>query len=251
MRIKGIYNYIIHILAGFLLFNLIWYILAFALHLKVLPYPLEVYAGYSNAIDNGIGEHLLASLWRTVFGMIIASVIALLFGLSMGYNRTIDKIFGPLLYFSYPIPKLALLPIVMIIFGIGEISKIIFFELIIVFQLILTIRDSVKAIPKDDYGVLISLRANNINKLRHITLPAILPFFLSSLRVSLGIAMSALFFTETFGTDKGLGFYITDSWMRIDYIQMYFGIFVLSLSGFILFLFLDLLEKYFCKWKNL
>ena len=245
------YNYAIYIIAGFLLFNIIWFILSACLQLKALPYPLDVYKAYPKAIDNEIISHLLASLWRTIIGLSIALGIALGFGLAMGYNKFINKLFGPLLYFTYPVPKLALLPIVMILFGIGETSKIIIIVLIIVFQLTLSIRDAVKGIPKEDYSVLTSLRASNMSKMRHITLPAILPAILSSLRIALGIAMSALFFTETFGTDKGLGFYITDSWMRIDYIQMYFGILALSMTGFILFLLLDLVEKYFCKWKNL
>lgn len=251
MKTKRTYNYILYILAGFLLFNIIWYILSETLQIKALPSPIDVYKGYSKAINNGIILHLTSSLQRTCIGLTISLIIALIVGLAMGYNRTVNKILGPLLYFTYPVPKLALLPIVMILFGIGEASKIIIIVLIIVFQLILSIRDAVKAIPKEDYSILTSLRASNLNKLRHITLPAILPAILSSLRVSLGIAMSALFFTETFGTDKGLGFYITDSWMRIDYIQMYFGIFVLSLAGFVIFLILDLIEKYFCRWKDL
>lgn len=250
-RKKGTFNYLIYILAGFILFNIIWYVCALLLQLKALPSPFEVYAAFPQAWDNGITSHLTHSLQRIIMGLSIASVIAIIVGIGMGYNKTANRIFGPLLYFTYPVPKLALLPIVMILFGIGEVSKIIIIVLIIVFQLILSIRDGVLAIPKEDYAVLTSLRASDFNKMRHITFPAIMPAFLSSLRVSVGIAMSALFFTETFGTDKGLGFYITDSWMRLDYIQMYAGIFLLSLSGFLLFLLFDILENIICKWKNI
>jgi len=251
MNKKSIANNTIYILAGFVFFNIIWYVCAVLLQLKALPSPFEVYAGYEKAIGNGIIPHLLASLQRVIIGLSISLFIAVILGIGMGYNKGMNRLLGPLLYFTYPIPKLALLPIVMILFGVGEASKIIIIVLIIVFQLILSIRDAVVNIPKDDYGVLTSLNAGNLDKMRHITFPAVLPDILSSLRVSLGIAMSALFFTETFGTDKGLGFYITDSWMRIDYIQMYFGIFVLSLAGFIIFFALDIIENQICKWKKL
>jgi len=250
MKKRSIFNNIIYILGGFVLFNIIWFICSEFLQLKALPQPLEVYAGYEKAIDNNIIPHLLASLQRVCIGLLISLLIAIIVGIGMGFNKKVNKFLGPLLYFTYPIPKLALLPIVMILFGIGEASKIIIIVLIIVFQLILSIRDAVVGIPKDDYGVLTSLRASNFEKMRHITFPAVLPDILSSVRVSLGIAMSALFFTETFGTDKGLGFYITDSWMRLDYIQMYFGIFALSLAGLLIFLILDITEHYVCKWKN-
>lgn len=250
-RRKYIFNYFGYIVGGFVLFNIIWYILAMWLQLKALPLPTEVYAGYSKAFENGILDHSFASLRRIAYSIGISLGIALVLGLWMGYNKRANKLLGPMIYFSYPIPKLALLPIIMTLFDLGETSKIIIVVLIIVFQLIITIRDAVKNISKESYYVLISFGASSLQRMRHITLPAILPEMFSSLRVALGIATSALFFIETFGTDKGLGFYITDSQMRVDYIQMYFGIIVLSLIGFVLFLIVDLLDNIFCRWKNL
>ncbi|MDR3059566.1 MAG: ABC transporter permease [Dysgonomonas sp.] len=250
-RRKYIFNYFGYIVGGFVLFNITWYILAAWLQLKALPLPTEVYAGYSKAFENGILDHSFASLRRIAYSIGISLGIALVLGLWMGYNKRANKLLGPMIYFSYPIPKLALLPIIMTLFDLGETSKIIIVVLIIVFQLIITIRDAVKNISKESYYVLISFGASSLQKMRHITLPAILPEMFSSLRVALGIATSALFFIETFGTDKGLGFYITDSQMRVDYIQMYFGIIVLSLIGFVLFLIVDLLDNIFCRWKNL
>jgi NitT/TauT family transport system permease protein len=249
-RRERIFNYSGYITGGFVLFNIIWYILAGWLQLKALPSPIDVYSAYGRAFDNGILDHSLASLQRIAISIGISLAIALTSGLWMGYNKRANKLLGPMIYFSYPIPKLALLPIIMTLFDLGETSKIIMVVLIIVFQMIITIRDAVRNISKENYYVLTSLGATGLQKMRHITLPAILPETFSSLRVALGIATSALFFIETFGTDKGLGFYITDSQMRVDYIQMYFGIIVLSLIGFILFLIVDLLDSVLCRWKN-
>lgn len=249
-RRKRIFNYFGYIIGGFVLFNIIWYILAEWLQLKALPSPLDVYADYPKAFENGILGHSLASLRRIAISIGISLGIAIVLGLWMGYNRRANKLLGPMVYFSYPVPKLALLPIVMVLFDLGETSKIIIVVLIIVFQLIITIRDAVRNISKENYHVLTSFGASSLQKMRHITIPAILPETFSSLRVALGIATSALFFIETFGTDEGLGFYITDSQTRIDYPQMYFGIIVLSLIGFVLFLIVDLLDSIFCKWKN-
>jgi NitT/TauT family transport system permease protein len=68
--------------------------------------------------------------------------------------------------------------------------------------------------------------------------------------VSAGTAISVLMVAETFGTDRGLGFYIIDSWMRADYVQMYFGILILSLIGFVIFITLDFAEHKVCGWKR-
>lgn len=247
---KRIFNYFNYIIVGFILFNIIWYICAHLLDLKALPSPGEVYLSYNKAVNNDILGHCLASIQRIFISLGISLGIALILGLWMGYDKRANKLLGPMVYFSYPIPKLALLPIIMVLFNIGEVSKIIIVVLIVVFQLIITIRDSVRNIPQENYFVLTSFGATSIQKMRHITIPAILPDIFSSLRVALGIATSALFFIETFGTDKGLGYYITDSQMRVDYVQMYFGIIVLSVIGFILFLLVDLFDSIFCKWKR-
>lgn len=245
-----IIRYICFLFFGLILFNLLWFVLSLSLDLKALPSPIKVYTSYNEALDNGIIYHAIASLRRIVIGVGLALVIALFLGVIMGYNNKINKIFSPLIYFSYPLPKLAFLPIIMILFGIDDLSKILIIVLIVVFQLMISIRDAVLHIPKEKYEVLISLQASSCQKIRHIILPAIMPDVFTSLRIALGIAMSALFFAETFGTDKGLGFYITDSWMRIDYVQMYFGIFTLSLLGIILFIILDIADSLTCSWKK-
>lgn len=247
---KKILKYFIFLCAGFAVFNLLWLLAALALDIPALPSPQAVYASYSRAVKGGIYLHFWASMWRAVISLCISLVLGLLVGIAMGHSKKVNRLFAPLLYFSYPIPKLALIPIIMLLFGIGELPKIIIIVLIIVFQIIISVRDAVQAIPKEKYAMLTSLGASRLDKLRHITLPAILPQLFSALRVSIGIAFSALFFTETFGTDRGLGFYITDCWMRPNYKLMYFGILVLSLSGLLLFIIVDVAEKLMCRWNR-
>ena len=80
--------------------------------------------------------------------------------------------------------------------------------------------------------------------------PAVLPNFITALRVAMGTAISVLFFTETFGTKYGMGYFIMDAWLRVNYLDMYAGIIVLSLIGLCLFGILDLCERYFCSWNK-
>lgn len=238
------------VIGGFLLFNLLWLLLAAYMQMNALPMPQTVYAAWERAIAGGVLTHLAASMGRALAGLGISLAIGLLLGIPMGYFHKIDSWLGPLIYFSYPVPKLALLPVVMLLLGVGEGSKITVIVLIIVFQLTLSIRDAVRAVPDEDYALLTSLGASFGQKLRHIILPATLPAVFSSLRVSIGIAFSALFFTETFGSTGGLGFYITDNQMRLDYPLMYFGILALSLGAFALFLLVDLADRVFCSWQK-
>jgi len=243
-------RYIGGMLLGFALFNILWHLCAVALAMPGLPEPLTVYAGYGAAIQNKILTHTGASMVRVCAGLGIALAIALVAGIPMGSSPAVNRLFSPLLYFSYPLPKLALLPVVMLVLGIGEASKITIIVLIIVFQLIISIRDAIRSIPAENYALLVSLKAGPLDIARHVTFPAVLPEVFSSMRISIGMALSALFFTESYGTNLGLGFYITDCWMRLDYIQMYFGLATLAFSGFFLFLLFDGAERVFCRWKR-
>jgi NitT/TauT family transport system permease protein len=238
------------ILYGFLAFNLLWLILAQSIHSHVLVDPITVYKSLGTILRTNMWEHVTASAVRIVLGLLIALLIAIPTGLLLASYPRINKVCSPLLYFTYPVPKLALLPVVMLLMGIGEAAKITMIVIILIFQIIVATRDALLHIPKEDFHVLISLGANKRQMLLWISLPAILPEVLTSIRVAIGTAVSVLFFTETFGTDKGMGFYIVDSWMRLAYTEMYAGILILSLIGFILFFAIDITEEKICKWKT-
>lgn len=236
---------------GIVSLNVLWWLLAVIFNNKALPNPMDVYSTLPKTLSLGMLDHALASLRRIIIGVFLALVLGMAGGLLTGLSKKANRLLNPLLYLSYPVPKLALLPVVMIIFGIGETTKVLMIVLIIVFQLVISIRDAIKNIDKQNYYVLSTLGASNLQQIRHVVLPAILPEVFSALRISVGIATSVLFVTETFGTDKGLGFFIVDAWMRIDYLTMYAGIVMLSIIGSLLFMLIDIMDAVFCEWSKL
>jgi NitT/TauT family transport system permease protein len=235
---------------GFITFNILWYLLAITVHMRVLPKPTDIYLNLNNLYGDKLYIHVLISLYRVASGLSISLVLGISIGLLMASSNVWNKILNPLVYFTYPIPKTALLPIVMLLFGLGDTSKIIILVLILVFQIIVAVRDAVINIPSETYNPIRSLGASKLQIFIHITLPAILPELLTTLRLSIGTALSILFFTEGYGTQYGIGYYILDAWTRIDYIGMYAGIVVISLLGFLLFISIDILEESICKWKG-
>jgi NitT/TauT family transport system permease protein len=170
-------------------------------------------------------------------------------GIAMGSSTRINRLLNPLIYFTYPIPKTALLPVIMILMGLGDESKVMLIVLITVFQVIIAVRDAVLEIPSTLYSPLISLGASNWQQFYHITIPAIVPNLLTTLRISVGTALSILFFAENYGTKFGLGYYVQDSWARMDYPSMFGGILLLATLGLLLFLILDTLEAKAQRWK--
>ncbi|MCD7898622.1 MAG: ABC transporter permease [Bacteroides sp.] len=240
----------INMLLGMLLVNILWYIAARILQINALVDPITVYIHLEDAWKNSMSEHLFASLWRIAAGVGIAGILGLGLALFMAHSKLAGRVLAAFVYFSYPIPKLALLPVVMLLAGLGDATKIIMIVLIILFQIIINLRDSLKNIPRESFLIVTSLGASHWQIFRHITMPAVLPDLLSTLRVAIGTAISVLFVTETYGTERGMGYFIVDAWMRINYIDMYAGIVVLSMTGFFLFLLTDLLESTLCKWKS-
>lgn len=234
---------------GFLLLNLIWLLTSLVVKTNVIPNPIDVYKNFDVILSDGIALHILASLKRIGIGLLLSVFVGMLIGGLMAYSKKWNRVLHPLVYFSYPIPKTAFLPVAMILFGMRDGSKVLIMFLIMVFQVIIAVRDGILAIDKTFYQVAISAGASKGQILRHITLPAILPDMLTSVRVSLGTALSVLFFVEGYGTKFGMGYYILNAWSRINYIEMYGGIVVISIIGCLLFLIVDVFSEVICKWK--
>lgn len=192
--------------------------------------------------------HALHSIGRVAGGMFFGVLVGVPVGILLGYYKNLNKMISPTLYILGPIPKIALLPIIMLLFGIGEASKIFIIFIIMVFQIILCVRDSVQNIPPEYFVPFYTVKAKTRYIVKDILIPASCNELFTSLRIGLGTAISVLFFTETFGTRYGLGHFIMDSWLRVNYAQMYIGIVCLGLIGLLLTAGLDRLDRRIRKW---
>ena len=239
------------LVVGGLLLNLLWLLASIFIDSHALISPLRVYAGLPKLLSGEMLSHLYASLYRLLLGIPLALLLGTVVAFLMFGHRLTHRWVSAFTYLAYPIPKLALLPIVMLIAGLGDAGKVTMIVLILLFQVIVNMRDSLSKIPRESFYIATSLGATRPQLLKHVLLPATLPDLLSTLRVAIGTAISVLFVTETYGTDRGMGFFIVDAWMRLDYLSMYGGIVVLSIAGFILFVLTDLLEVSLSPWRNL
>ena len=146
-------------------------------------------------------------------------------GLILGQSPSLNRFFSPIVYITYPIPKIVFLPVILLLFGIGDTSKIFIIFIILFFQILVVVRDQAAALrPELIYSVR-SLGAGRRALFRFVYLPATVPAALTALRVSIGTAVAVLFFAESFATTSGLGYYIiSDSWQRLAYPEMYAGV---------------------------
>lgn len=237
---------------GLLTFHALWLFLAAVLRVRVLPGPLTVYGKLweNPALAIMLLRHSAASLGRVAGGMALSVGFGLPLGLLMAFSRSWGRILTPLVYFSYPIPKTALLPAAMLLMGLGEGSKLLIMTLTTVFQVMVAARDGVSSIDPALYQVAVSAGLSKSRMLGHITLPALLPALFTALRVGTGTSLAILLIVEAYGTRSGLGYFILDAWSRISYPEMYAGITALAVLGAVLFLGLELLCERLCPWLS-
>jgi ABC-type nitrate/sulfonate/bicarbonate transport system permease component len=227
----------------------VWEISALLLKSMALPEPWEVMVDTLRKIcDGSLLDDLAISSLRALLGISLALITAVPLGLAIGAEDSLRKRLSPFIYLLYPIPHVVLLPLVIILFGIGNLSKIFLIALIVFFQILVTTRDAAKNIHRNYFYSMQTLGASRWQVYRHVISPASLPKILTALRISIGTAVAILFFVESFATTTGLGYIIMDSWGQSDYVALYTGIFCMAVLGFSLYLMLDRLERWICAW---
>ena len=237
------------LLAAFVLL-LAWQGLAMVVNLPILPDPFKVFRVFIQELQNGLVNHFVFSLWRVFAGMALSVLIAAPVGLAIGGSQKLNRLFSPLIYLLYPIPKVVFVPVVILFLGIGDTAKIAIMFLILFFQIVVLVRDQAAGLPPQLVQSLRSLGAGRRALFRFIYLPASLPAILTALRQSIGTAVAVLYITELSATKYGLGYYIYyNGSTLLDYPAMYAGVVAMSLLGLGMYFSVDWLEQKWCKWK--
>lgn len=229
----------------------VWYLMHLFVDGKIIPNPVETLKTLLEMLQGDLFKHLAYSGYRVLMAILISILIGLPMGILTGLNNKIDKIVSPIAYILYPLPKVAFLPIFMLLFGLGEVAKISLLVSIIIFQVQLAVRDGVKDIEQDMIRSAETLGLEKWDIFKHLIFPAIMPKLFSALRITIGISIAALFLSENFATSYGIGYFIMNSWIMVDYKAMFAGIVVLGIFGGLLFKIIDVLENRVCKWKNI
>ena len=234
-----------------LIFLLLWGISTVLVDKPFLPGPgASLRALVSQTLQGPLLVHLGISFLRILAAQAAAFLPALLLGMAAGLNRPFDAALTPMMYLLFPVPKVALLPVILLFLGLGNLSKIFLVALILFFQFYLSIRDETRHMDRRYFDSLYSLGGSRRDLFKHVIIPALLPRIFSTFRLTLGTSTAVLFLAETFATREGLGYYIMESWSRLEYDEMYAGILGLSLMGFVLFLLVEGLERRFCRWSR-
>jgi ABC-type nitrate/sulfonate/bicarbonate transport system permease component len=239
------------LLGGMAALLALWQFAAWGINQPILPGPGPVLITFGQELITGnLARHVAASAWRVFAGVLLAAALAIPAGLILGQSPRLNRLFAPLIYLTYPIPKVVLLPVLLLLLGVGDSSKIVLLALILFFQILVVVRDEAAGIRPELLLSVRSLGAGRLGLFRFVYVPATIPALFTALRISVGTAIAVLFFAESFATTSGLGYYILiQSWGRVAYREMYAGVVALSLLGLVLYYAADWLERRAARWR--
>jgi NitT/TauT family transport system permease protein len=194
--------------------------------------------------------HLAASLQRLAWGTLLGGIPALLLGIAMGLYRPIRAAIDPLISATYPVPKSAILPLILLIFGLGEASKIVMVALGVFFPVLINTITGVLQIDKIYLDVGRNFRATRWQTFRTVALPGALPSIMAGIKLGIGMGLILIAIAEMVGAKNGIGFMIWDAWQILSVETMYVGLIVISILGFLLTLILNEIEGWILPWKQ-
>jgi ABC-type nitrate/sulfonate/bicarbonate transport system permease component len=229
---------------------MLWEMLSLLVHRAILPPPWIVIVTFFTELPRSLGADFLASLWRVLASMALSVVLAVPAGLVLGQSKRLDRLFAPLIYILFPIPKVVLVPVVLLFLGVGDLPKIVIIFMILFFQILVLVRDQAAGIRPELLHSVRSLGAGRRALFRFVYLPASLPAILTALRQSVGTAVAVLYIAELFATQRGLGYYIyLNGSTLLNYPKMYAGVLAMSLLGLGLYFAVDWLHQRLCPWQ--
>ncbi len=216
-----------------------------------LPRPSNVAMTLAELYRSGLlWTHLAPSLLRLLIGSALGVGAGVLTGLMMGLFSYVRAGLLPLVAALFPVPKIALLPLFVIWFGIGEASKYALIAFGAFMPMVVATYGAVDNVDRTLVRMGQSYGLSWLSIVRKIILPGALPGIFSGLRISLAIAIILLVAAEMIGAEHGIGAYILQAGSLYDLERLFTGVVILSVIGLIISKGLDLLERRLLRWRN-
>ena len=228
---------------------IVWWGLAVLVDSPALPRPQRALEALWTALP-AIWPQAWISLGRIIAAMAIGMGLALPVGLWIGRSQRAAWLATPLIHLLYPIPKVVLLPILLVLLGLGNTPKVVLIALTIFFQTLVSVRDAARAIPAPYLAAVRAFGASRWQGVWHVVLPAVLPGLFTSLRINVGTAIAILFLAESIAGSSGIGYYIMQMWSMIDYPAMFAGIIAMATMGVLIYEALELVEHLALRWQR-
>ncbi|MGB9867917.1 MAG: ABC transporter permease [Bacillota bacterium] len=211
--------------------------------------PLSVLAVFSKCLASGeLVTNAGATLLRVLLGFALGAIPGLVLGLIMGLFPVVRDLLEPTVSLAFPLPKLALLPLILLIFGIGDVSKAVIVAVGVFFLVLFNTMSGVLTIDQTYLDVAKSFKASKLDTFLTVALPGALPMVFTGLRLGMGTAMLLIVSAEFVGSRSGIGFMIWESWDMFDIERMFVGLITTAAMGYALNELIRKVEKVVMPW---
>lgn len=216
-----------------------------------LPAPSEILLEGWGMLKTGvIFNHVFASLSRILLGFSIACVAGVMIGILIGFFSIPEAIGNPLIAATFPIPKIAILPLLILWLGIGEPPKVAVIALGVFFPMVINVYTGVKNVDPLLIKAALSLGSNRTRVIRKVILPGILPMVFAGMKLGIGIALLLVVAAEMVAADAGIGFMILTAADLMQTKKLMVGLIILSLLGIFFNWLFQKMEKISIPWKQ-
>jgi NitT/TauT family transport system permease protein len=228
---------------------IVWQVICkgFSVPMTILPAPSDIFAAlWKYRVP--IIENSWVTLWTTLAGFLLATVFGLLLGIAVGWHKTIYAGVYPVLVGFNSIPKVAVVPVLILWFGLGEVPAIITAFLISFFPIVVNVATGLATTEPELEDVLRALGASKLDIMRKVGIPRSLPYFFGSLKVAITLAFVGAVVSETVGANKGIGKLMLDAQAAFQVQIVFAGLLVLAFLGIVLYAATALIEKRYTGW---
>lgn len=217
---------------------------------RFFPAPSSIVSDFIAFLTSGeLATNTLMTLERVLVGLLIGAIPGIALGLLVGVNRVARAIIEPVVALLYPIPKIAILPLILLIFGIGESSKYAIVAIGVFFIMVINTAAGVRQIESIYLDVARSFQIRRRSFYWRVLLPGAMTNVFAGLRLSIGIAIVLAVAAEFTAAKSGLGFQIWNAWETLQVERMYVALVMVSLLGYALTLAGDALERVVVPWR--
>lgn len=238
---------LVYTVALFLFWELV--VLALDMPETILPSPLAVFQAIAE-YWSPIWKNSLQTLYTTTFGFIIAVVAGLLLGLFIGWSKTIYAGLYPLMIGFNAIPKVALVPILVIWFGIGTVPAVLTAFLISFFPIVVNVATGLATIEPETEDVLRALGAKKIDIMLKVGIPRSMPYFFGSLKIAITLAFVGSVVSETVASNYGLGNMMSSAQSQFNVPLVFAGLLMLAIEGIAMYALMAWLERRMTGWAH-
>lgn len=200
-------------------------------------------------VDGTFPDHGGTTLYRMGFGLTVGAGLGFLVGVAMGRSAPLRRVADPIVGALYPIPKIAILPMVMIFLGIGESSKLFVIALAAFFPMLISTLAAVLQIPSIYFEVATNYGSGRVDLLRRVILPASLPTVLGGFRIALNSVIHVTIAVEIVAAVTGLGSLVWFSWETLDVEKLYATIVVIAVLGILATYGLGVVSRKLVPWQ--